>query len=105
MLNLKVPTVTGMKPEQVNGLLLSYLTAVAEVTEGHRKASFLSHFYKERLNRFERKKLILVLNHLISQLAEQGSKKVHLLSSVDPQESKLPDEFAEFLLYFQRSSV
>jgi len=102
MFSLKVPTITGMKSEQINGLLLSYLSAATEVTEGKRKVSYLTHFYKERLNKFERKKLSLILDHLISQLAKEGNKESHLHASTDSQELQLPEAFAKFFQFFQR---
>jgi hypothetical protein len=100
MENLKVPSISGMKQSDIRGLLLSFLTTVTEVTEGQRKVSYLSHFYRERLNRFEKKKLILILNHFISQLSEENGK-TQIRSSVDSQEERIPKHFSDFFQFFQ----
>jgi hypothetical protein len=102
MLNLRIPRISGMKDDQVHGLLLSFLSAATEVTEGRRKISYLSHFYRERLNRFEKKKLLFLLETLISQLSKSEMKShVDLIASSDPT-TGIPKEFKDYFLFFKR---
>lgn len=100
MLNLRIPRLSGMKDEQVNGLLLSFLSAVTEVTEGKRRASYLSHFYRERLNRFEKKKLLLLLETLISQLSKEQRGDHELVASSNWTPG-LPKEFSKYFQFFK----
>lgn len=101
MFVLKVPNVSGMKESEISEILLSFLSAVTEVAEGRRRVTYLSHFFRERLNKFEKKKLIFILEHFQSQLSKKVTKKVQVSSSTENLELKLPEDFQKYLQFFQ----
>lgn len=100
MLTLKVPTISGLKPDQVEGILLSFLSAAIDVFDGKRKTTYLIHFYRERLDRNERKKLTLILEHLCKQLTKDNVGH-QLQGSAAVEDQRLPKVFADFFLTFQ----
>jgi len=93
MINLRI-TPHGMKEENLRGILLSFLTAVGEVSKGSRKSSFFNHFYRERLNSLERRELLRILNELINQLSEKGKARDLKESLSSPGE--IPKDFQKF---------
>jgi predicted membrane metal-binding protein len=100
MKTLRIPTISGMKEDQVNGLLLSFLSSVTEVTIGRKQTSYLSHFYRERLNKFEKKRLILLLETLKSQLSEGKGENSEIRSSVHP-DLEVSKVFSDFFQLFK----
>lgn len=88
----------GIKEEDLRGIMLSFFTAVGEVSKGTRKVSFLSHFYRERLSKFERNELLRTLNEFINQLSEKGKARNLKESSSLPEE--IPKEFQKVFSSF-----
>lgn len=74
-LNIKIPT--GVKPKEVCGQLVSLLSAVEEVGTKSRKASYIVHFFQERLNRKERRELIMVINQFQISLQSEVPSEIH----------------------------
>lgn len=68
MLVIKIKVPSGLKPRAAAGLLLSLITAVEEVAKGERKASYIRHFWRERLNKGERRMLLMILSQFHTQL-------------------------------------
>lgn len=97
MISLKINP-HGIKEEDLRGILLSFFTAVGEVSKGTKKVSFLSQFYRERLNKIERIELIRSLNEFINQLSEKGKARNLKESSFLPGE--IPKEFQKVFSSF-----
>lgn len=88
-INLRILVPHGTKEDHFVGLFLSFLDAVSEVTEGTKKASFLTQFYKERLNKLERRLLSGALGQLLKQLSKMNEKE-QLDESSQFHEDKIP---------------
>lgn len=95
----KIAVPTGLKPKEAAGILLSLLTAVEEVCQGTRKASYFRHFWRERLTSGERKKLTVILSSLQFQLLallEESNLPLtesHLCDQIPKQAAKILDLF------------
>lgn len=93
MINLKINSIV-LKKENLQGLMLSFITAVGEVSKGTKKGSFLTQFYRERLNRIERRELLRILNELINQLTVKG--KTRTLGESQSSFGEIPRDFQKF---------
>lgn len=95
-INLKLVYPRDVNPQQFNGLLLSFFDAVSSVTEGTRKATYFNHFYRERLNKKEKRVLSAVLGQLLKQLSKMN--EATLVEEKFP--SELPKEFDRIINHF-----
>lgn len=98
MISLKISP-HGMKEKNLQGLLLSFITAVGEVSKGSKKSSFLNQFYRERLNSLERRELLRILNELINQLSDKDKVRV-LGESSSP--GAIPKEFQRIFSFLSQ---
>lgn len=87
------------KREPVIGMFLSFLSAVAEVTEGSRKSTYLNQFYRERLDKKEKRVLSAILGQLLQQLNKMNESSP-VSESIDSLEEKLPQSFLRLLKDF-----
>lgn len=82
------------------GILLSFLSAVSEVTDGTRKATFLNQFYRERLDKNDKRLLSATLGQLLTQLSKMNEG---LLNESDQSliVDKIPRPFLDVLHNFR----
>jgi hypothetical protein len=102
MIVIKINTPTGLQPRAAASLLLSLITAVEEVAKGERKASYIRHLWRERLNKGERRMLLQILSQIHTQLLpliEENFKPIkESLSEVE-----IPKQAQKILFAFRDS--
>jgi len=100
LIKIKIPS--GLKPRSAAGLLLSLITAVEDIAKGERKASYIRHLWRERLNKGERRMLLIILSQFHSQLLpliEENFKPIEESLS----EIEIPNKALEILQVFRDS--
>ena len=89
------------KKDKFVGLFLSFLSAVSEVTDGTRKATFLNQFYRERLDKNEKRLLSATLGQLLIQLNKMNeSERLNESSSIE-DDFKIPQEILKLFHNFR----
>lgn len=97
-IQLRILIPQDSKKESFIGLFLSFLSAVSEVTEGTRKATFLNQFYRERLDKKDKRLLSGTLGQLLKQL-EKLNESDSLNESILETEV-IPQEFMKLFHRF-----
>lgn len=95
----------GKDKEHLLGLMVSFLDILDDILSQRIRASALSHFYRERLNRNERKLLQLFFEKNIERIREKTRKTHNVSESKYLKESEVPEVFLEIFSYFQNSVV
>jgi hypothetical protein len=101
-ITIDIPQIPSNQTDHWNGVLLSFFNVVEEILHRKRRASFLIHFFQERLEKSERKKFLLILSKIISQQSKTINKKQfqEIRGSMDSDE--IPGVFKEKISFFQR---
>lgn len=102
-LTLKVKTTSDRESEKIRGQLISLLSAIEDVGTRRRRASYIVHFFQERLDRKERRALLRVLAQLITQLSGEDQVSNSLTES-EGDDLKLPAQAQRILRIFRNSS-
>ena len=102
-IQLRVVFPPSLKQEEFVGLFLSFLSAVSEVSDGTRKSTYLNQFYRERLNKNEKRVISSSLGQLLKQLGKMNESFQINESSKDSE--KLPPVFLELFKRFQLNEM
>lgn len=87
------------KEKEISGMLLSFFTCIEEIVRKKRKASYIVHFWQERLTKSERKDLlnvILQFQEILVQSQERQLQEDSNLKSIN----EIPKEFQIVLRTF-----
>jgi len=87
-----------VKDRHLQGMLLSLFSAVEDIVLQRRKATYLNHFWRERLSRDEKRILLRALGELTSQLRTRNEAIYEDVNQTD--NLRLPEEFSSFLHKF-----
>lgn len=77
------------KSEKMSGILVSLFEAVIEVGNRRRKASYITHFFQERLDRGERRNLNMILANFQKSLLRDTKNSATLQESI-VEEDEIP---------------
>jgi hypothetical protein len=88
------------KDDAIRGILLSYFSSSRDILLKERKASYFFHFCFERLNKNERKWLLINLENFIKQL-EVTKLKTNEDNSIAQTELKIPTELEKLISLFK----
>lgn len=100
MITFKIKVPHDMNESQFKGMFLSFITAVEDVALKRRKATYIQHFFRERLDRREKRTLRSSLGQIINQLQEKKSKILNK-ETANLSGTKIPKEFLSILETFQ----
>lgn len=100
-LNLKINVPTGLKPKEATGLLVSLISGVEEIAKGEKRASYLNHFWRERLTRSERRLLSILLGNLYSSLLKLQDSYSPTPLRESLLDTKIPDCVAKIIQSFR----
>lgn len=98
-IQLRILIPTNEKKDSVVGMFLSFLSAVAEVTEGSRKSTYLNQFYRERLDRKEKRVLSAILGQLLQQLNKMN-ETTSITETLNHSLDEIPQTFLRLLKDF-----
>lgn len=87
-IKMEFPLPHNAKSEEVRGILVSLFEAVIEVGNRRRKASYITHFFQERLDRGERRNLSMILANLQKSLLSET--KTSQLKESKVEENEIP---------------
>lgn len=90
-LKVKLPLKEDVKHSK--GILLSFFTAFEEFTEGRRKLSYLHHFYRERLNKKERRLFLFLLRGLSEECKQGQEAPLEKLTENFKEKNDIPEYF------------
>jgi hypothetical protein len=74
----------------MSGILVSLFEAVIDVGNRRRKASYITHFFQERLDRSERRNLIMILANFQKSLLRDNTKISATLQEGKVEEDEIP---------------
>jgi hypothetical protein len=100
MIKLAVRVPGNQSEKDIRGKLVSLFDAVIEVSLMKRRASYIVHFWRERLTKSEQRNLLLILSDFIKQI--QIDKHESSSFSEDLQDQKLPSRAKEILKQIRR---
>lgn len=100
-INLTLPIPRTEQITHVSGMLLSFLSAYEEFTEGRRKLAYLNFFYRERLNKRDKRLFSYLLRELIKQLETNLEPSGQQLNEALSQDEEMNDCFVDIFQKFQ----
>jgi hypothetical protein len=101
-ITIDIPQIPSNQTDHWNGVLLSFFNIVEEILLRKRRASYLIHFFQERLEKDERRRFLLILGKITLQLSKKVNKKQfqEIRGSVDSDE--IPSVLMLKFNFFQR---
>lgn len=98
---IDIPSIPKSKSEHYEGILFSFFAAIDDILRKKRKGSYLIHFFLERLEKSERRELLLIFSKIMSQLQKAKNKEnPHKITS-SLEEGSLPNKFHKIIKSYQ----
>lgn len=99
-ISISIPEISDREAEHWEGILRSFFNTVEEVLAKKRKASYLTHFFTERLKKGERREFLRILAKIILQLKRKPVGPSQVLAST--ADLVIPTKFHRVIQSFQR---
>jgi hypothetical protein len=101
-ITVEIPGISNSERNHFIGILRSFFVVIEEILTRKRKASYLIHFFFERLEKDERRKFIFILIKIISSLTirktEISSKGIKITSSIS---GEIPQNYHNIISSFK----
>lgn len=100
ILKFEIQGIPKKQEKHWKGILLSFFTTIEEVLSKRRKASYLTHFFQERLDKGERREFLRILAKLNLQLVKETQEiQTNVLASTE--NSKIPIRYQKIFNTFK----
>jgi menaquinone-dependent protoporphyrinogen IX oxidase len=99
-ISINIPEISDREAEHWEGILRSFFNTVEEVLAKKRKASYLTHFFTEKLKKGERREFLRILAKIILQLKRKPVGPPQVLASAT--DLVIPTKYHRVIQSFQR---